>query len=65
MLTARKEQKIKSELLKRYKFKDIIIVEAAGLSSVYANQGSIIVAFLAGIKGTLMQLDVWQSKIGL
>jgi len=38
-------EEFKSELLKRYKFKDIIIVEAAGLSSVYANQGGIIVAF--------------------
>ena len=37
--------RFKSKLLKRYKFKDIIIVEAAGLSSVYANQGGIIVAF--------------------
>lgn len=35
----------KRELQKRYKFKDIIIVETAGLSSVYANQGGIIVAF--------------------
>lgn len=38
-------EEFKNELLKRYKFKDIIIVEAAGLSSVYANQGGIIVAF--------------------
>jgi DegV family protein with EDD domain len=38
-------EEFKSELLKRYKFKDIIIVETAGLSSVYANQGGIIVAF--------------------
>ena len=38
-------EEFKSKLLKRYKFKDIIIVEAAGLSSVYANQGGIIVAF--------------------
>ncbi len=35
----------KRELMKRYKFKDIIIVETAGLSSLYANQGGIIVAF--------------------
>ncbi len=38
-------EEFKMELLKRYKFKDIIIVETAGLSSVYANQGGIIVAF--------------------
>lgn len=38
-------EEFKRELLKRYKFKDIIIVETAGLSSVYANQGGIIVAF--------------------
>lgn len=38
-------EEFKSELLKRYKFKDVIIVETAGLSSVYANQGGIIVSF--------------------
>ncbi|HOR87137.1 MAG TPA: DegV family protein [Bacillota bacterium] len=38
-------EEFKSELMKRYKFKDIIIVETAGLSSLYANQGGIIVAF--------------------
>ena len=38
-------EEFKSELLKRYNFKDIIIVETAGLSSVYANQGGIIVSF--------------------
>ncbi|MEA4845773.1 MAG: DegV family protein [Clostridiaceae bacterium] len=38
-------EEFKGELLKRYKFKDVIIVETAGLSSVYANQGGIIVAF--------------------
>ncbi|MHB1392926.1 MAG: DegV family protein [Clostridia bacterium] len=38
-------EEFKSELMKRYKFKDIIIVETAGLSSVYSNQGGIIVAF--------------------
>ncbi len=38
-------ESFKSELLKRYKFKDVIIVETAGLSSLYANQGGIIVAF--------------------
>lgn len=35
----------KSEILKHYNFKDIIIVEMAGLSSVYANEGGIVVAF--------------------
>lgn len=38
-------EEFKRELLKRYKFKDVIIVETAGLSSVYANQGGLIVAF--------------------
>lgn len=38
-------EEFKRELMKRYKFKDIVIVETAGLSSVYANQGGIIVAF--------------------
>ena len=38
-------EEFKRELMKKYKFKDIIIVETAGLSSVYANQGGIIVAF--------------------
>lgn len=35
----------KNEILKRYKFKDIIIVKTAGVSSSYANEGGIIVAF--------------------
>lgn len=38
-------EEFKRELLKRYKFKDVIIVETAGLCSVYANQGGIIVSF--------------------
>lgn len=38
-------EEFKRELQKRYKFKDIIIVETAGLSSVYAEQGGIVVAF--------------------
>jgi DegV family protein with EDD domain len=38
-------EEFKRELMKRYKFKDIIIVETSGLTSVYANQGGIIVAF--------------------
>jgi DegV family protein with EDD domain len=38
-------EEFKNELMKKYKFKDIIVVEAAGLTSVYANQGGLIVAF--------------------
>ncbi|MFP4698178.1 MAG: DegV family protein [Eubacteriales bacterium] len=34
----------KDELLKRYNFKDIIIVETAGISTTYANDGGIVVA---------------------
>ncbi|MCK4260617.1 MAG: DegV family protein [Halanaerobiales bacterium] len=40
-----KAEKFKEEVLKRYNFKDIIIVETAALSSVYANEGGIIIAF--------------------
>lgn len=40
-----KALKFKEEVLKRYKFKDIIIVKTAGISTVYANEGGIIVAF--------------------
>ncbi|SHK47883.1 DegV family protein [Paramaledivibacter caminithermalis] len=40
-----KAQKLKDEIKKRYKFKDIIIVETAGISTVYANDGGIIIAF--------------------
>ena len=29
----------------RYRFKDIIIVNTAGISTVYANEGGIIIAF--------------------
>ncbi len=35
----------KEEVLKKYKFKDIIIVDTAGISTVYANDGGIIIAF--------------------
>lgn len=35
----------KNEVLKRYNFKDVIIVKTAGVSSSYANEGGIIVAF--------------------
>jgi DegV family protein with EDD domain len=35
----------KEEVLKRYNFKDIIIVKMAGISTVYANEGGLIIAF--------------------
>ena len=35
----------KEEVLKRYNFKDIIIVEMGGLTSTYADDGSIVIAF--------------------
>lgn len=35
----------KEEVLKKYNFKDIIIVETAGLSSTYADDGGIVIAF--------------------
>lgn len=38
-------QSFKEEVLKRYNFKDIIIVETGGISTVYANDGGIIIAF--------------------
>lgn len=37
--------KLKEEALKRYKFKDVIIVEMNGLSSSYADDGGIVIAF--------------------
>ncbi|NLY44201.1 MAG: DegV family protein [Clostridiaceae bacterium] len=40
-----KALKLKEEVMKRYKFKDIIIVETAGVSTVYANEGGLIIAF--------------------
>lgn len=36
---------LKEEALKRYKFKDVIIVEMNGLSSSYADDGGIVIAF--------------------
>jgi DegV family protein with EDD domain len=36
---------IKKEAAKRYNFRDIIIVETAGISTVYANEGGVILAF--------------------
>ncbi|PRX17468.1 DegV family protein with EDD domain [Orenia metallireducens] len=40
-----KAEKFKAEVIKRYNFKDIIIVQTGGLSSVYANEGGIIISF--------------------
>jgi DegV family protein with EDD domain len=40
-----KAKELKDEILKRYNFKDIIIVETAGISTVYAYEGGVIVAF--------------------
>lgn len=37
--------KFKEEVLKKYKFKDIVIVEMAGLSSTYADDGGLVIAF--------------------
>ncbi|MCM8710213.1 DegV family protein [Clostridium sp. SYSU_GA19001] len=35
----------KEEVLKKYNFKDIVVVEMAGLSSTYADDGGIVIAF--------------------
>lgn len=40
-----KALEFKNEVLKRYNFKDIIIVKTAGVSSSYANEGGIIISF--------------------
>ncbi len=40
-----KALKFKEEVMKRYRFKDIIIVKTAGISSVYANEGGLVIAF--------------------
>ncbi|SCG82218.1 UPF0230 protein [Proteiniborus sp. DW1] len=40
-----KAMKFKEEVIRRYNFKDIIIVETAGISTVYANDGGLIIAF--------------------
>ncbi|KPU45504.1 DegV domain-containing protein [Oxobacter pfennigii] len=37
--------KFKEEVLKRYNFKDIVVVEMAGLTSTYADDGGIVIAF--------------------
>ncbi len=38
-------QELKNEIEKKYKFKDIILVKQAGLSTAYANDGGIILVF--------------------
>ncbi len=40
-----KALKFKEDVQQRYKFKDIIIVETSGISTVYANDGGLIIAF--------------------
>lgn len=40
-----KALKFKEEVLKKYNFKDIVIVNTRGISSVYANDGGIVIAF--------------------
>jgi DegV family protein with EDD domain len=40
-----KALQFREEVRKKYKFKDIIIVETAGISTVYANDGGLIIAF--------------------
>lgn len=40
-----KAENLKEEIKKKYKFKDIIIVETHGLTTTYANEGGIILAF--------------------
>jgi len=41
----KKAEELKNEVMKRYRFKDIIIVEMGGVSTVYANDGRIVIAF--------------------
>lgn len=40
-----KAEKFKEEVMKKYNFKDIIIVDTGGISTVYANEGGIVIAF--------------------
>ncbi len=40
-----KALQFKEEAQKRYNFKDIVIMETRGISSVYANEGGIVIAF--------------------
>lgn len=37
--------KFKEQVMKRYSFKDIVVVEMGGVSSTYANQGGLVIAF--------------------
>jgi len=37
--------KFKEKVMEKYRFKDIIVVEMAGLSSTYANEGGLVIAF--------------------
>lgn len=37
--------KFKEEVLERYKFKDVIVIEMAGLSTTYADDGGLVIAF--------------------
>ena len=41
----KKAEYIKKEALQRYNFRDVIIVETAGISTVYANEGGVVLAF--------------------
>lgn len=36
---------LKEEVLKRYNFKDVVIVGTGGISTVYANEGGLVIAF--------------------
>ena len=36
---------VKAEIMKRYSFRDIIILDAAGVASLYACDGGIVVAY--------------------
>jgi len=40
-----KAEKLKKNIEEKYNFKDIIIVETGGISTVYANEGGIVIAF--------------------
>jgi fatty acid-binding protein DegV len=40
-----KAQNLKENILKKYPFKEIMIFEARGISTVYADDGGIVVAF--------------------
>ncbi|MGM0438209.1 MAG: DegV family protein [Bacillota bacterium] len=40
-----KAEKLKRDIEDKYNFKEIIVVETAGISTVYANEGGIVIAF--------------------